>query len=206
MRTPWAWLAAVVAGCALFCVTARASVRSDVTAFHNLSAQKPLTGSVYIQPGEGAERGLEFQSYAQEAAKGFARHGLTQAPSAKAADYTATLSYSISSGEEILHSPPNPNSVIHGSVGSAKYASSPMAPPIYGIAGYHSSGVVTIYKRVASIKLTDRRKGQEIWLCRATSSGHRQEIAEVLPAMIRSILQDFPGQPGKTQVVVESLD
>lgn len=205
MRTiVFAFLFALLGGCATF-------VETSVSAFHELN--QPLSGVTYaLVPTKEQDGSLEFQSYAKLVKAELSKRGMTEAPFDQA-KYAIFMFYGIDDGKEVVSSYPifgqtgTSSSYTTGTVtsygNSASYSGTTYNTPTYGVVG---SGVSsdTIFKRYLNIDIIDISKSgggkvQKVYEGRAISSGSSDQLAPVMPAIVRSVFEDFPGKSGASR-------
>lgn len=206
-----ALLVALFSGCASF-------VKTKVSAFHEL--EHPLTGVAYaLVPTKEQEGSLEFQSYAKIVKSEFAKHGMTEA-SFDQAKYAIFMFYGINDGKQVASSYPifgqtgTSGSYTTGTVTSygntASYSGTTYKTPTYGVVGYGSDTDI-IFTRYLNIDIVDIAKSgngkiQKVYEGKAISSGSSSQLAPVMPAIIRSIFEEFPGKSGASRTSNQPLE
>jgi hypothetical protein len=199
-----AFLFALLSGCATF-------VETKVSAFHEL--EQPLSGVTYaLVPTKEQEGSLEFQSYAKIVKSELEKRGLTEAPFNQA-KYAIFMFYGISDGKQVVSSYPifgqtgTSSSYTTGTVTSygntASYSGTTYKNPTYGVVGSGTS-TDTVFTRYLNIDIIDIAKSgngkvQKVYEGKANSSGSSGQLAPVMPAIIRSVFEDFPGKSGASR-------
>lgn len=199
-----ALLFAVLSGCATF-------VETNVSAFHEL--EKPVSGVTYaLVPTKEQEGNLEFQTYAKIVKSELEKRGLTEAPFNQA-KYAIFMFYGIDDGKQVVSSYPifgqtgTSRSYTTGTVTSygntASYSGTTYKTPTYGVVGSGTS-TDTVFKRYLNIDIIDIAKSgngkvQKVYEGKANSSGASGQLAPVMPAIIRSVFEDFPGKSGASR-------
>ena len=129
------------------------------------------------------------------------------------ADVVMFFSYGIDSGKEVVSSYPifgqtgTSSSYTSGTVTSygnyATYSGTTYNTPTYGVVG---SGVTsgTKYTRFLKVELLESpalAKGdiKKVYEAKVVSSGSSNQVAVVLPTMIKALFEDFPGKSGSTR-------
>lgn len=177
-------------------------IETNVSSFHSFGQTTRPSGSIAIVPHSSVADGLEFKHYAGKILGWLAQKGLYPASSASAANYLGTFSYRIDEGRQALVSAP----ILGQTGGGTALTTSPygtattFAPATFGVVG-SSMGSVVLFTRFAELTIRNQKTGQVVWVGRARSEGGSSEIARVLPAMIQSMLQDFPNESGRTKTV-----
>jgi hypothetical protein len=199
----FAFLFALLGGCA--------TVETRVSAFHVL--EQPLTGVAYaLIPTKEQEDSLEFQSYAKLVRAELGKRGMTEAPFNQA-KYAIFMFYGIDNGKQVVSSYPifgqtgTSSSYTTGTVSSygntASYSGTTYKTPTYGIVG--SGGRTdTEFKRYLNIDIIDIAKSgegkvQKVYEVKAISSGSTGQLSPIMPAIIRSVFEDFPGKSGASR-------
>lgn len=215
-------LLGLAGGCATY-------MGAQVTAFHQVSPERPLTGlSFGIEPLPNQKDSLEFQAYADLIRAALAQRGLAPAASGATSDLAVTIHYSIDDGKTVTHSYPAYGYTQVGPVwgwvpypapgGGVHYVWRPTYPVSYGVIGT-SYGASTVYRRELKVEITDRRangaagayepRTRRFYEGRVTSEGASAALAPVMPAMVKALFHDFPGENGVTrniQVVIDPAD
>jgi uncharacterized protein YceK len=208
-----AFLFALLSGCA--------TVETRVTTFHEL--EQPLSGVTYVLiPTKEQEGSLEFQSYAKLIKAELGKRGMIEAP-LNQAKYAIFLFYGIDDGKQVVSSHPifgqtgtsssNTTGTVTSYGNTASYSSTTYKTPTYGVVGSRTK-TDTIFNRHLSIDIIDIAKSgdgkvQKVYEGKAISSGSSAELAPVMPAIVRSVFEDFPGKSGSSRTSrqpVESSD
>lgn len=193
-------------------------VETDVSVFHELNP--PLAGSSYaIVPFDDQMGSLEFASYASMVASELNRNGMVQAPFVTAR-YGVYLLYGIESGKQVVSSYP-----VYGQTGiSGTFSTGTIATrghtstltgvtfytPIYGVVGteYQTTTRFPAYLHLDIVEISKSGGGKprKVYEGRAVSYSERGVLAPLMPAMIRSLFKEFPGQSGITRSSRMPLD
>ena len=197
-------LFALLGGCASF-------VETRVSAFHEL--EQPLSGATYaLVPTKEQEGSLEFQSYAKLVMVELGKRGMTEAPFNQA-KYAIFMFYGIDDGKQVVSSYPifgqtgTSSSYTTGTVTSygntASYSGTTYKTPTYVVVGSGTS-TDTVFKRYLNIDIIDIAKSgngkvQKVYESKAISSGSSGQLAPVMPAIVRSVFEDFPGKSGASR-------
>lgn len=192
---------ALLGGCATF-------VETNVSAFHEL--ERPLVGATYaLVPTKEQEDNLEFKTYAKDVKSQLAKLGFLEAPFDRA-KYAIFMFYGIDDGKQVISTYPifgqtgSSNSFTTGTVTSygntASYSGTTYRTPTYGVVGSGTSSV-TVFRRYLNIDIIDIQKSgdgkvQKVYEGKAVSEGGSAQLAPVMPAMVRSVFEDFPGKSG----------
>lgn len=200
----------LLGGCATF-------VETRVSAFHEL--EQSLSGVTYALVSTNAQEGsLEFQSYAKLVKSELGKRGMTEAPFDQA-KYAVFMLYGIDDGKQVMSSYPifgqtgNGSSYTTGAVTSygntTSYSGTTYKTPTYGIVGA-GARADTIFTRYLNIDIIDIAKSgngkvQKVYEGRGISSGSSGQIAPVMPAIVRSVFEDFPGKSGASRISRQPL-
>lgn len=196
-----ALLLALLSGCASF-------VETKVSAFHEM--EQPLSGVTYaLVPTKEQEDSLEFQTYAKIVKSELEKRGMTEAPFDQA-KYAIFMLYGINDGKQVVSSYPifgqtgTSSSYTTGTVTSngntASYSGTTYNTPTYGVVG-SGARTDTVFTRYLNIDIIDIAKSgngkvQKVYEGKAISAGSSGQLAPVMPAIIRSVFEDFPGKSG----------
>lgn len=202
-------LFALLSGCAFSPNVS--SVETKVSAFHEL--KQPLSRVTYaVVPSKEQEGRLEFQFYAKLVKSELGKQGMTEA-SLDQATYAILMFYGIDDGKEVISSYPifgqtgTNSSHTTGTVTSygnmASYSGTTYRTPTYGVVG-SGTRADTSYTRYLNIDIIDIAKSgngkmHKVYEGKAISSGSSGQLAPVMPAIIRSVFEDFPGASGATR-------
>jgi hypothetical protein len=204
-------LFALLSGCATF-------VETRVSAFHELV--QPLTGATYaLVPYKDQEGSLEYQSYAKLIAAELAKQGMSET-SLDNATFAIFMLYGIDDGRQIVSSYPifgqtgTSGSQTFGTVTSygntATYSGTTYRTPTYGVVG-SGTRTDTVFKRYLNIDIIDIEKSgkgnvQKVYEGKATSSGQTGDLSTVMPSIVKSIFEDFPGKSGASRTSRQPID
>lgn len=188
-----------------------AHVKTSVSAFHEM--QQPLNGATYvITPTKDQENSLEFQSYANLVKIELNKKGMIESQ-ASVARYVFFMYYGIDGGRQVISSTPMfgqtgiGSSTTRGTITSygntATYNGKTYNNPTYGIVGSDIESS-TEFTRYLYIEIVDTMKSlngkvQKVYEGKAISSGSSSQLAPVMPAIIKSMFEDFPGTSGATR-------
>lgn len=207
----FALLLVFISGCAQY-------VETNISVFHHLTP--PLSGVSYaIVPGKEQEDSLEFQSYAKRVSSELKKHGMIETPYNNAR-YAVYLSYGIDNGKPVVASYP-----VYGETGigssfmtgtlvssgnTSTYTGIRFNTPSYGVIGSERRTDIiftsVLYVDIIEIaKLTSDKKNK-VYEGKAIATGETGLLAPMMPPMIRSLFEDFPGENGisrKSKQLVE---
>lgn len=188
-------------------------IRSQVSTFHTLDG-KPLPTFAVI-PLESQDASLQFQNYAQVVRQNLTERGFKEGPFDQA-DVAVFIDYRIDDGRQLTRSYPiwgqtgTQSSYTTGTVstyGNTAYVQgTTTSTPRYGVVG---SGVRTdiVYRRVLQFDMVDRvatrqqNKLVKVYEATVVSEGSSSELAEVMPAMLKALFEQFPAPSGSVQRV-----
>jgi Domain of unknown function (DUF4136) len=206
----------------LFCIALLSAcssfVETRVSAFHELN--EPLEGVTFVLiPSKDQKGSLEFQSYAKLMKAELTKRGMVEAPFEQAR-YAVVASYGIDDGKQVASSYPifgqtgGGSSYTSGTVSSygtmATYSGTTRSSPTYGVVGSGTSTDV-VFVRYLNMTMMNIAKSsgdniQKVYEGKAVSSGSSGQMAPVMPAMMRSLFEDFPGKSGASRTVRQPFD
>jgi len=189
------------------CVT----VETRVSAFHEL--EQSLSEVTYaLIPTKEQEGSLEFQSYAKLVKAELEKRGMIESPFDKA-KYAIFMFYGIDDGKQVVSSYPifgqtgTSRSYTTGTITSygntASYSGTTYKTPTYGVVG-SGTRTGTEFTRYLNIEIIDIAKSgngkvQKVYEGKAVSSGSSGQLALVMPAIVKSVFEDFPGKSGASR-------
>jgi len=163
-------------------------------------------------PTKEQEGSLEFQYYVKLVKVELGKRGMTEAPFNQA-NYGIFMLYGIDDGKQVVSSYPifgqtgTSSSYTTGTVTSygnaASYSGTTYKTPTYGHVG-SAACTDTEFTRYLNIDIIDIAKSgdgkvRKVYEGKAISSGSSAQLAPVMPAMIRSVFEDFPGKSGASR-------
>ena len=196
----------LVTGCGTF-------IESKVTVFHEMTPKPGLTYAfVRSKQQDGS---LEHRAYEDMVRQHLSKRGFREVPVAQA-DLAVFLSYEIDNGREVISSYPLfgqtgvASSYTYGNVyrsygGSASYSGTTTYTPTYGIVGTGTTSGTVFTRKVQLDMLTrpllDQDKVSKVYEGRVVSSGSSSQLNLVMPYLIESLFQEFPGNSSTTKTV-----
>lgn len=172
------------------CVVTPPMVRSDVTAFHQWP-QTLADKSFSFAPR--ANSSLEIQTYEQLVADQLTRLGYVRKPSGGA--LTVNFEPGIQSREVKVSEPADPwayRSPFWPYRGWWDY------PPYWG-PSFERSYTALVYTR--TLKLNIEQTGKRVFEASAVSEGNIKELPTIMPYLVASVFEGFPGESGRTRRV-----
>jgi len=203
------WLTLVV--CVILLSGCAASIRSDVSVFHEIPPT--FSGTTYAMiPFKQQEGSLEHKTYERAVKRELDAKGFREA-SIENAEVVIFLSYGIDTGKEVVESYPIigqtgvSSSHSYGTVQSydsyGTYSGTTTYTPTYGVVG---TGVTssTEYTRFLKLDILDRKALTEkqikkLYEAKVFSRGSSGQLSAVLPTMIKALFEEFPGKSGSTR-------
>lgn len=186
--------AMMLGGCAKY-------VQTNVSVFHELPKPVPKPTFVILASDE-QKQSLEFQTYAKMVGDRLVAHGFSEDRTHPR--YGVYLSYGIDGGREVYSTMPVYG---HTWVG-AYYPFRPARPglyggmvmmPTYGIVG-NETRVDREFGSFLSIDLVDLSTADhKVYEARVTGTSDVPFLGTVMPALVKSAFEDFPGQSGSTR-------
>lgn len=186
---------------------------SDVTRFHKLPEQG--AGETFSIASKRGNTGIEASQHLGRLAQGFTTYGWRQS-SGSDADYRVMIDYGISDGRTVQGSRPiigqtgggttyhSGNVSSYGGYGgysNANYSGTSYTPATFGVVGAVPT-TDTVYDRYLFVVIKNR-SGSNVLEGKVFSSGSSSNISEVLPRMIDSFFEGFPGVSGKPTKVTK---
>jgi Domain of unknown function (DUF4136) len=193
-------LSLLLTGCAT-------TLRSDVTSFQQWPAN--ASGSSYnFKRLAGQEASLEHKSYEDLTRTEMAAQGLSEAPIGAKGRFEVSLDYGIKtrtylSREAIVDHPSYwhpPRHFHNGGWRPGYWAPSPFGPTVLGYR--------TVSQDVSNRRLrVDISEGaNKVFEASATSSGSNASLPSIMPYLIRSVFDGFPGTNGQNRVLEFDVD
>lgn len=193
-------------------VTGCATVRSDVTAFHEWPSDLQEKTFVF-EPPKTQDANLEYSSYQKLVAAELKRLGFIEASDAASPKLKVAIEYGSTLREVKIAQPVRVDPFWHHSApyyfrwhrsGYRTYFYDPfwMNPPVYE---YHQMDH-TYYERQLRIKIAEAQGGKTLYETTVDNSGINESLAPVMPYMIRSAFTEFPGKSGQPHRVNLKID
>lgn len=186
-------------------------VITDVSAYHKLPAKG--AGETFKIKSKKRAVSLAEKSYLTKAEEGLIKYGWKKAETNNP-DYIVTVDYSISKPRKVQQSQDvwgrtgggySYNSGnISGTSGYNNYNSQSYTAPQYGVVGAVPVTVV-YYDRKYDV-IINNRNGERVLEGKATSTGTNGELSRILPYIIDSFFDGFPGESSKTREVYKYMD
>jgi hypothetical protein len=192
-------LLAILPGCAL--------LTSQISVSHQLPNN--LSGTTYaIIPFKEQEGNPHYNAYAEVVkqqlnAKGFHQTTLEQA------QIVVFFAYGIDDGKGVISSYP-----IIGQTGVEACTSTSCLDsgpwPAYGVVGTRKTRQIE-YTRLLRLDIVDKQalaegKIKKLYEGKVVSRGFSDQLAQVLPEMLKALFEDFPGQSDSTRTSSEVTD
>lgn len=205
-------IAFTLAGCETLGEEEPLRVESNVEVFHQLKPSSVV--SYNVMPFKEQEGKLEYATYADKIREQLNAKGFVEAPSEKA-DVVVFIEYGIDDGKAVVSSYPIwgqtgvASSTTYGNVttygNTGTYSGSTYNIPSYGVVGSGTS-TDTVYKRYLKMEMVDNKvylaskKFKNIYEAKVVSVGSSNSLTLIMPYMIRSLFDEFPGESGTTKV------
>ena len=186
---------------------------AQVTQFHELPAYGGGR-SFMVAPADPAKgESLEFASYAGRIVAELQARGYRQAARLDESELLALVDYGVGSGTVESYSIPvygyYPDEFrrVHGVTSEGERFSA----HVYDSGGFvplgYTERVRTLYQRRLSLDIVDAAAWRQdrtvkVYEGRVVSMGPENDIAAVMPLMIRALFVEFPGAPGATRTIV----
>jgi len=172
--------------------------KSDVTSWHQLPAPSGET-FVIVAKDDGKKASIEFAHYAEIVSIALQNIGYRPARSDQAANLVVRMDYGVSDGRSEIRST---GGYMDGFYGSRPYG--------YGSGYGYGLGVndrdirsYAVYSRFFELEIAASANAEaNLFESRVVSEGKNNHLEEVMPLLIDSMFQDFPGHSGTTRRVV----
>ena len=170
------------------------TLRADVTRFNTLSA--PLTGRSFAVVADARQAGsLEFQYYAGLVGAALQDHGLLSPPAGAAPDLVVQVHYSSAGSHTEVYSEPDGGYWGWGWYGWGGWGPYPFGPEVRS---------TTYYAQLLQVEIFDGpawRAGQHNMLFQGRAVGDItvNDVNIALPALVKALFKDFPGNSGQTE-------
>lgn len=190
---------------------------AEVTRFHTLPAAAE-GGSFMVAPTEKARSGsLEFASYAERIVAQLQARGYRQASSLERSDFLVLVDYAVDTGRPESRVEPvygyYPDRFAH--VRGVRRDGRSFSADVYESGGFVPIGtsqvVETVYSRNLMVEIVDAaqwRQGKTVkrFEGEVVSVGPESSLPLVMPAMIRALFEEFPGESGASRRYSSRLD
>lgn len=205
------------------CVT----VKTSVTSFHTDEVNAWGKTIKVVHADEAQANSLAFRTYKANFEEELAKDGFVPTENDDA-ELIAVVSYGIDDGTTTTQTGSSP---VYGQTGGGytthsgtissygtsgsdfgMYSGSSYTYPTYGIVGSETYTYdKTVYKRFVAMNIYNRGdfpagSATPIYEGYATSSGSCGNMSIVLPIIVQSMFEAFPGENGKTQFIKKPLD
>lgn len=218
---------AIVVALSLLCGACGTHVRGTVTSFNDPSALAEGKTIAILPADKGVQSSLEFRAFAERIGNHLREKGYSvilpeDAPWSNP-DQVAFLSYGIDDGrlETSTYSIPQWGVIGHSTQtygntssypGGATYSGTTTQTPQYGVTGY-TTGVTTdtVYNRALFFQIHDAKRlkakqPSRIYEAKVVSEGPCRNLQAVVPALIEILMDDFPGESGRTKKIMKPVD
>lgn len=196
----FAVLSLLLTGCAT-------TLRSDVTSFQKWPANAAFS-SYNFKRLAGQEASLEHKTYEDLARTEMVKLALTEAPQGSKGRFEVSLDYGIKTRTLISREPVwNQASYWrpahyhpHSGWRPGYWAPSPFGP---NLVGYRSVSQDISNRR---LRVDISEGGNKVFEASATSSGANSSLSAIMPYLIRSVFDGFPGTNGQNRVLEFDVD
>lgn len=200
------FLLVLFGGCAKY-------VETNVSVFHEFNTPERSATYALIPSREQVEN-LEFQTYAKLIKAEMARYGFRESSKADAR-YGVYLSYGIDGGREVFSSVPvYGHTGISGIYTSGKtdtqgiYTGVTLVTPRYDVVGSQSRSD-TVYNSFLYVDILDLSVAQaqrKVYEGRVSGKSETPFLGAVMPIMVQSVFEEFPGTSGMTRTLRKPLN
>ena len=192
-------LLATLSGCAL--------LSSQIAVLHQLP--KDPSGTTYAMvPFKEQEGRLQHKAYEEAVRQQLNSNGFRET-TLDQAQTVVFFAYGIDTGKGVVSSYPIIGQTgVEACTSTSCLDSSPW--PTYGVVGTRKT-LETQYTRVLRVDIVDKQALTEgnikkLYEGKVVSRGFSNQLAEVLPEMVKALFEDFPGQSGSTRTSSQVTD
>ncbi|MGB9731219.1 DUF4136 domain-containing protein [Calditerrivibrio nitroreducens] len=208
----------LLSGCMMFESIMPGYVYSDISVFHNLSPTGQTLKYATL-PKKSQEGSLEHKYYEQLIKTELNKLGYVETP-VDDADVIVFLDYGIDIGRDVVSSYPiigqtgisssYTTGTIKNKGGYSTYSGTTYHTPTYGVVGSGTSSD-RLYTRFLRMEFQDRSefaagKVKKLYEALVISEGSINQLAKVMPAMIKGLFKEFPGKSGSVYHVEVPLE
>jgi hypothetical protein len=187
--------------------------RADVTQFHDTQDSFQGRSFILVAKDKAKADSLEFSRYADLAVREMVARGMDQAPDAESAQVVAMLDYVAGEAEDASYSVPVHSTVgYHSGYGHFGRGHSHFGTGIgyYGPV-YYRDIQRTLFRHEVTLSIVDadawrRNKIVALYEGRSVARVETDERTRVVPLLIRTLFQAFPGGDGQTVEVEIPLE
>lgn len=184
-----------VSGCA-------STMSTRVTSFQQWPADAPGQSYRFAQ---NQDANLEKRAYLDMVRASMGTTGLVEAPAGAPARFDVLFDYGVSQVQVMTRQAYDP--YFYGGFG--RYHGGPYGRawgPGYGWGGFWGPEwvdvPVTAYRNTVNVRINDRQRGgTEVYRSTASTLSDRPEMMQVMPYLVRSIFDNFPGNNGSERDV-----
>lgn len=189
-----------VAGCA-------STVSTRVTSFQQWPAD--AQGQSY-RFAQNPDSNLEKRAYQDMVRASMGATGLVEAPVGAPARFDVSFDYGVSQVQVMTRQPYDP--YFYGGFGP--YRGGPYGRfwgPGYGWGGFWGPQWVDVpvtgYRNTLNVRINDRQRGgTEVYRSTASTLSSQPEMVQVMPFLVRSLFDNFPGNNGSEREVEYRID
>ena len=197
----------LIAATFIVCLAGCASeFRSDVSSWHQMPQPNGESFTILAKDPD-KQASIEFSHYAEYVSQALQRVGYLPARSGQAADLTVRMDYGISNARSDVRST--------GGYLGVGYANGPYGRGYgYGGYGYGHGGAFegqnirtyALYSRFFELEIAAPKSSANLYESKVVSEGRNNHLEEVVPKLVDSLFQEFPGPSGITRRVTLEED
>lgn len=205
------------------CAALAPRAQSTITEFHELTQPSPTDTYVILPMRKEQGDSLEFKTFANQLANGFREKGYNVVQSNTPAKFAVFFDYGVDDGRTEVSTYSIPQYGMTGysntrttgtvnSIGNTAYINAQTySTPTYGVTGYQQGTLTSrIFKRfvhldIVEVPPTQGTPVKKVYEGRLLSEGSCGTLPVVLPTLLASMLDKFPGESGKTRKDIRAL-
>lgn len=196
---------------------------SRITEFHELTPPTPTDTYTILPMRKEQGESLEFKTFANQLANGLRAKGYNVVTPNSPAKYAVFFDYGVDEGRTVVSNYSIPQYGVTGyrntsttgtisSIGNTAYVNAQTySTPTYGITGYQQgTSTSQVFKRFLNLDIVEVPPVQgaplkKVYEGRLVSEGSCGTMPAVLPTLLTSMLEGFPGESGKTRKEVRPV-
>lgn len=198
-------LIAAVAGLSLLLGGCATTVRSHVTTFSQLPAN--LADKTYVFAAPPAQDDtLEFRSYQNLVRGELTRLGFQDAGASGTPTITVNMRFLTTDIPVQVVQVMPPPSYYYGYYGWRRRYWGAFYDPFWYGNGYYTTHIEHQFRRELQVSMTSVKDNQRLWDVTVRNMSREESTPRIMPALVRSAFEGFPGPNGQARVIELKLD